>query len=230
MPAPGILTAERYRRLRALNPILATDNYVLQELANQFGVTVQTILNDREYIQKVWWTREENESTLGEREKQAEMYKMLRREALESWKLSKKGREEITTRFVDKPCEDCNSTGSTMPGVKCFNCDGTGHVTEEVTLKKVDGSPGDPSYIREARQCTDSICKLLGLNKPVVEKIQHHIDHEHKHIVKLDSRFDDADPEDLLAVKAALARLEESSKQKTIEGTVVKKENEDETS
>lgn len=214
-----MMTAERYRRLHALNQIFATDNYVLPELAARFGVSVQTIINDREYIQKNWWTREENETTLGEREKQAEFYKMLRRELYESWKMSKKGKEKITSRFVDKECEECHGTGK-LPLCKCLNCDGTGHVTEEIITREVDGSPGDVSYAREARACTDSICKLLGLNKPVVEKIQHHIDHEHKHIVKLETKYADADPEDILAAKAAFSRLEESAKRKTIEGKV----------
>jgi hypothetical protein len=225
MAAAGIMKAERFRRLRILNPIFATDNYVLPELAARFGVSVQTILNDREYIQKKWWTKEENEATLGEREKQAQFYKMLRHELYESWKMSRKGKEKITSRFVDKECDECHGTGR-LPQCKCLNCDGTGHVTEEIITREVDGSPGDVSYAREARACTDSICKLLGLNKPVVEKIEHHVDHEHKVSLDLSEKYRNADPEAVLAAKAAIARLEESAKSSVVEGTVVEREEE----
>jgi hypothetical protein len=221
----GVITAERYRRLRILNPIFAADNYVLEELATRFGVGVDVIIRDREYIHTVWWAREACEETIGEREKQAQFYKMLRHDLYESWKMSKKGKEKITSRFVDKECDECHGTGR-LPQCKCLNCDGTGHVTEEVITREVDGSPGDVNYAREARACTDSICKLLGLNRPVVEKIEHHVDHEHKVSLDLSEKYRNADPEAVLAAKAAIARLGESAKSRVIEGTVVEKEDE----
>jgi hypothetical protein len=166
----GVITAERYRRLRILNPIFAADNYVLEELATRFGVGVDVIIRDREYIHTVWWAREACEETIGEREKQAQFYKMLRHDLYESWKMSKKGKEKITSRFVDKECDECHGTGR-LPQCKCLNCDGTGHVTEEVITREVDGSPGDVSYAREARACTDSICKLLCLRRPASRRL-----------------------------------------------------------
>jgi hypothetical protein len=99
-------------------------------------------------------------------------------------------------------------------------------VTEEVITREVDGSPGDVNYAREARACTDSICKLLGLNRPVVEKIEHHVDHEHKVSLDLSEKYRNADPEAVLAAKAAIARVGESAKSRVIEGTVVEKEDE----
>lgn len=218
MSARGTISIEKYRRLHALNPIFATDNYVISELAARFGVTESTIIADRQYIMKKWWPREECQTTLSEREKQAETYKLLRAMAIESFKRSKQDKEEITTRFDDKVCEDCNGTGR-LPQCKCLNCDGTGHVTEEVIVRKVTGQAGDASFLREARACTDSICRLLALDKPAEEKITHVVKGTLNH--KIEDKYADADPEAILEAKAALARLRESARSKVIEGKVI---------
>jgi hypothetical protein len=203
------LTVGRLIRLRALNPIFATDNYVLEELAARFGVSIATILLDREYIQTKWWAREEDERTISERMKQVEFLKMTRRLAIESYHRSRKDEEEITTKFNDVPCDSCNGTGK-LPLCKCLDCDGTGRKTEEVVQRKVRGQAGDASFLSEARRCTETICKLMGLNAPERVAIQHVVKGSVEHTIELEEKYRKADPELILQAKAALARLEES--------------------
>ena len=223
MPPRGTITGGRYRRLRALNPIIVTDNYVIEELAVRFGVSKDTIINDRVYIMSNWWRMEECEATREERLKQVEFLKMTRRLALESYHRSRQDKEEITTRYDDKLCEDCNGTGK-LPLCKCLNCEGTGHVTEEVVQRKISGQAGDASFLAEARRCTEAICKLMGLNKPVEERHHYIVEGNVDHEFIVDEKYEHVDPLLIIEAKAAMARLEEAAAKKTVDGEVMSKE------
>jgi DnaJ-class molecular chaperone len=140
--------------------------------------------------------------------------------ALESYHRSRQDKEEITTRYDKTECDECGGTGK-LPKCTCLNCDGLGYVNEEVIQRKVSGSPGDCSFLTEARNNTVEMAKLEGLYLKPEVTVQHVVSGGVKHTVDLEERFKDVDPELIIRAKVALARLEEAAKMPFVDGEVV---------
>lgn len=219
--APGTITLERYQRLQRMNPLIAQGGYSLQELATRFGIAVPVAKADKDYIISHWWKSERQEEVKLLRIQRITELEQIKRLALESYHRSRQDREEVTTRYDDKLCEDCNGTGR-LPQCKCLNCDGTGRINEEIVSRKVSGSAGEAAWLEVARKCTVEIAKMEALYAQPEVKVQHVISGEASVTMTIEQRYKEADPELIIQAKAALARLEESAKQKVIEGEVVK--------
>lgn len=217
--APGTLSIERYARLTKLNSLLAQGGYSLTELANRFGVTVTTISVDRDYIIKNWWSSERSEEVRELRLQRIKELEQIKRLALESYHRSRQDAEKITTRYDKVQCDECNGTGK-LPLCKCLNCDGTGYVNEETILREVKGQAGDSSFLAIAHRCVAEMAKMEALYAAPEVKVQHVVSGEVR-CTSLDDKYADADPEDLIAVKAAFARLEGSTKCRVIDAQPV---------
>ena len=218
--APGTITLERYERLQRMNPLIAQGGYSNQELSARFGVSPEMIAIDKDYIIKNWWASERNEEVKLLRVQRIAELEQIKRLALESYHRSRQDKEEITTRYDNVLCEDCNGTGR-LPQCKCLNCDGTGRVNEEVVTRKVSGQAGDSPFLEVARKCTVEIAKMEALYAQPEVKVQHVISGEASVVMTIEQKYKEADPELIIQAKAALARLEESAK-KTVQGQVVK--------
>lgn len=220
--APGTITLERYERLQRMNPLIAQGGYSLQELAARFGIAVPVAKADKDYIISHWWKSERQEEVKLLRIQRITELEQIKRLALESYHRSRQDKEEITTRYDNVLCEDCNGTGR-LPQCKCLNCDGTGRVNEEVVTRKVSGQAGDSPFLEVARKCTVEIAKMEALYAQPEVKVQHVISGEASVVMTIEQKYKEADPELIIQAKAALARLEESTK-KTVQGHVVKVE------
>jgi len=220
--SPGSISLERFERLQKLNPILAQGGYTLVDLAARFGVTVTMIAADRDYIMDNWWREDECTSTKDKRLLRIKELEQIKRYALESYIRSRLDKEEVTTRYDKKPCEECNGTGR-LPQCKCLNCDGIGYVCEEVISRKVSGNPGEAAFLSVAKNCVIEICKMEALYKRPEVKVQHVIS-GNAQFKKVSGIFDEVDPNLIIEAKAAIARIEDAAKAKTIEGEVIKTE------
>jgi DnaJ-class molecular chaperone len=219
---PGAISRERYVRLQKLNPLLASGAYTLAELANRFGVNPGVIYADREYIYQNWWKSEHREEVAEARLQRIKELEHIRKLALESYHRSRQDKEEVTTRFDKKECDECGGSGK-LPKCTCIACEGLGYVMEEVMTRKVQGQPGSCEFLEEARKITIDICKIEALFKDPEVKVQHVVSGDVKHSVELEKRFTDVDPELIIQAKLALARLEQASKEGPfIEGEVLK--------
>lgn len=206
--APGAITMARFKRLQALNPLFAQGGYTLSELAARFGVGIDAIAEDRDYIMDNWWREEEHEKTKDKRLQRLKELEQLKRLALESYHRSRHDKEEITTRFDKKPCEECGGTGR-LPKCRCLNCDGIGYNTEEVVLRKISGQAGDASFLRVAVTCVTEMVKMEALYKRQPVKVQHVVTGM-THFLQAD-RLSNVDPNLIIDAKASIARLEQAT-------------------
>lgn len=218
--APNTLTLERYERLQRMNPLIAQGGYSLAELSARFGVTSAQIMQDKDYIINHWWKSERQEEVKLLRIQRITELEQIKRRALESYHRSRQDKEEVTTRYDNVLCEDCNGTGR-LPQCKCLNCDGTGRVNEEVVTRKVSGQAGDSPFLEVARKCTVEIAKMEALYAQPEVKVQHVVSGGAEITMTIEQKYKEADPELIIQAKAALARLEESAK-KTVQGEVLK--------
>ncbi len=221
MTKPGCLTKERYIRLQALNPLLAQGTYTMQELATRFGVNINVICGDRDYIYENWWKSEHREEVEDERARRIKELEYIKRLALESYFRSRQDHEETTTRYDKRICEECEGTGK-LPKCTCINCEGLGYVMEEIITRKISGQAGDNAFLQTARAITLDVCKMQALFKNPEVKVQHVVSANVHHTVALEEKYEDVDPELILQAKIALARLEQAGGQNVIEGDILK--------
>jgi len=220
--APGVISKDRYERLRALNPLFAQGGYTLAELSARFGVSMPVISEDRDYIMANWWRSEAYEETKDARLLRVKELEQIKRFALESYYRSRQDKEEVTTRYDKKECEECHGTGK-LPKCRCLNCEGIGYVTEEIISRKVSGNPGDAAFLNTARGCLVDICRLEALFKEPEVKVQHVISGGITHSHSLENKYRDVDPNLVMDAKRAMALLEEAVMRNVIEGELVEK-------
>lgn len=131
-------------------------------IAAAFGVSHVMIKRDMDEIRKNWKGRDpdEAEARVTERIVQLEGILQLALNAFD--KSSKNETEQSISR---KLCDRCggNEVIQVSPGVKkvCPSCGGEG--VQTTTVVKVRESPGDPAFLRVAKECITECSKLRGL-------------------------------------------------------------------
>ena len=154
-----ISDTKRLVRLEQLILRGVTNQY---ELAAAFGVGIHEIFAMMKHIREQWLANdvEDVKQQVLKREKQLEA---LAQKALTAYDRSKQDVEEFTV--VERVCTRCKGDGQTEEKpdywVDCTECQGKGRITTETT--KVKGQPGDPSFLKVAKECFVECARLKGL-------------------------------------------------------------------
>ena len=146
-------------------------------LAARHGVGQATIHHDIKAI-LIQMKEEDEERAMAQRSIAIGRLEDVVREATVAFEKSKQNKEEVRIEYKKRICNDCDGTGmedgNAISEKWCETCEGLGTTVQEHITKKVTGTAGDSSFLKEKREAVKQQAYILGL----IQKGDRHI-HEH---------------------------------------------------
>lgn len=160
---PAIREPERERRLDRIEQMMLRGIKNQAAMARAFGISECMLSKDVALIRKRWGNRDPDERELQRREHIVQIEDILRL-SLNAFDRSRKDIEEFSISI--RPCDNCNGAGrvtNRATGVEemCRLCGGKGKSVTEVT--KVKETPGDPSFLKLAKECVVEVARMQGV-------------------------------------------------------------------
>jgi hypothetical protein len=154
--------AMREARLTRIEDMLLRGIKNQAVIARAFGVSECQISKDVTKIRERWGQRDPDKKEMQKQERLVQLEDILR-QALNAFDRSRRDIEDY--KVIVTPCEGCGATGNytNKDGMSepCRRCGGKGkHVQETTTVKE---SPGDPSFLKLAKECVMDAARLQGV-------------------------------------------------------------------
>jgi biotin operon repressor len=157
----AVLIAMRKRRRRVACLLFEHPGITQQQIAAKLGVSQMSISLDIRAIYREWFALDSTKVRYRAM-RRIKQYEYAAYQAMQSFLLSRKNAEKVTTTYEPRRCQDCSGKGE-REGVKCQACDGTGKTMHEVVTRQVAGQAGDPSHLRNYIEAIQKCVKLEGL-------------------------------------------------------------------
>ena len=164
-PSPARIIKQNRRRAAIRQDIL---NGLTNQnnLAARHGVSQSMISHDMKAILRQM-REEDDERAILQRNIAINRLEDVIREATVAFDRSKKKKEEVKIQYKKNLCKACDGSGKEGgdPDAEqwCEDCGGDGYTVEEHVTKKVTGTPGDSSFLREKREAIKQQAFILGL-------------------------------------------------------------------
>ncbi len=213
------LTSDRRQRILKIEGMLLRGITSPNTIAAAFNVSHTQIWKDIKLIQAMW-AESQDQSRKVTRNKRIRQLESVLHMALTEFDKSRNSKSETTTVQRKTICRSCNGRGTIRvdgdDSNPCPACETKGWQIEEITTEKRSGVTGDQSYLNTARACINDISKLEGLQVQVTHK---KIDKKEQKVILhsevLPSKdpqnpYIGANPEDLIELRKAQARIEQS--------------------
>jgi len=160
---------ERRVRINKIEKLMLRGHSNPAELAAKFNVRIDTIWRDMANAE-VSWLRQTGKKRKKRRSKRILQMDAMGATAMTSFDLSKEDELEVTTReIICGVCDGVRSVSRGLPTsaefedeVTCPACLGKGTQIERIT--KIKKTPGDPRFLRVAKDCFSEAAKLEGLH------------------------------------------------------------------
>jgi len=213
------LTSDRRQRILKIEGMLLRGITSPNTIAAAFDVSHTQIWKDIKLIQAMW-AESQDGSRKATRNKRIRQLESVLHMALTEFDKSRNSKSETTTVQRKTICRSCNGRGTIRvdgdDANPCPACETRGWQIEEITTEKRSGVTGDQSYLNTARACINDISKLEGLQVQVTHK---KIDKKEQKIVlhselipekDPNNPYMNANPEDLIELRKAQAKIEQS--------------------
>ena len=148
------------------NRLRRTEEMMLRGVKNRFqiaaahGISVPQASKDMAEIRKRWLERDPASKEHLSKERVVQLESLLQK----SVNAFDRSRIDEEFRIVANQCERCGGTGNHQKdGISepCRSCNATGKIVSQTTVTRE--SPGDPSFLKVAKDCIVEIAKLQGL-------------------------------------------------------------------
>lgn len=152
---------EKERRIRRIEEMLLRGITSYEEMASAFGVESSIIASEVKDI-RARWRQSAGENTEELRALRVKQVEKLAQLALNSYDRSRMDSEEFT--ITEKICDNCSGKGlirtEGVGNSECASCGGLGKNVVETT--RIKGQPGDPAWLRVAKECIVEAARMEG--------------------------------------------------------------------
>lgn len=203
--------AQREARRQRIEQMLLRGIKNQADIARAFGVSECIISQDVAEVRRRWGERDPDERDKQRQERLVQLEGILQ-QAMNAWDRSRKDIEDFKIQVT--ACEGCGGTGTyanKVSGINepCRRCGGKGkQVIETTTVKE---SPGDPAFLKIAKECIMDAARLQGVvaegKVGVLRAVAESEGVGGKMRESIELLYADCPPDDLIGAMVALDKL-----------------------